>query len=138
MAAGPKTTVTVTYDDGKISCDPEWVNCFWEVPGEEDIKWVFKGFPPEIKYVGVSFVSFVPPKYRQGVPGFIDSQPFLGVGPVTDSGPAGLPDLATYGNLRKRGYFCYSLQFFDANMVQRHSLDPGGTNDPIPPPSEHP
>lgn len=138
MAAGPNTTVTVTYDSGKISCDKEWVHCFWKKPGEEDIRWVFKGFPADIKYVGVSFVAFVPPKYRQGVPGFIDSPPFLGVGVASSPTPAGLPDLETYGNLRKQGYFCYSLQFLDGNMVQRYSLDPGGTSDPDPPDCPHP
>jgi|GEM_PF-1739431 hypothetical protein len=138
MAAGPENTVRVTYDNGKISCDREWVNCFWEIPGREDIRWVFKGFPADIKYVGVSFLDFVPAKYRQGVPGFVNSPPFLGVGVVSGSAQAGLPDLETYGNLRKKGYFCYSLQFFDANMVQQYSLDPGGTSDPIPPGSEHP
>lgn len=140
MAAGPKTTVTVTYDSktGKIQCDPEWVHCFWNVPGEEDIRWTFKGFPADIKHVGVSFLPFVPPKYRQGVPGFIDSTPFLGVGVVSSPTPAGLPDLETYGILRKKGYFCYSLQFFDVDMVQRHVVDPGGTTDPDPPEGQHP
>lgn len=138
MAASPETTVTVTYNNGKMSCDPEWVHCFWEVPGQEDIRWTFKGFPAEIKFVGVSFLNFVPPKYAQGVPGFIDSPPYLGVGPVDSAGQVGLPDLKTYGNLHKKGYFCYSLRFYDGNMVQRCSLDPGGTNDPNPPESPNP
>lgn len=140
MAASVQTTVKITFDKGTNApkCHKDWVNCFWEKQGEEDIRWTFEGFPPNIAFVGVTFLPFVPSKCGKAIPGFLDSPPFLGVGQVPGTGTAGLPDLQTYGNLRKKGYFCYSLQFYDKDMTQIYVLDPGGTNDPLPPSGQHP
>lgn len=130
----PTVRVTFNRDQNLVECDPEWVHCYWKKPGEGDIRWRFEGFGEEVKYVGVNFLPFVPAKLDPPKgKGFLPGSPFLGVGPVSNSGTTGLPDLQTYGNLRQQGYFCYALVFYDENMKQLYVLDPGGTNDPDPP-----
>lgn len=140
MAAGPKTTVTVTFDSSvnRPQCQKKWVHCFWNRPGEEDIRWTFGGFEEKIKKVTVYALPFVPEKYSQGVPGFLPELPFGQVKEEKSTSGSHLPDLVTEGSLKKKGYFCYALAFYDEHGVQLFALDPGGTSDPDPPESQHP
>lgn len=142
MAASESTTVRVRFNSAtqmpEIDPSKKWVHCYWEKAGQEDIRWTFEGFPDTVRYVGVKFLPFVPDKYHQGVPGFVSAAPFLGVSQEKSTVGSHLPDLVTYGNCRLKGYFCYALAFYTKEMKQVFALDPGGTSDPLEPPTPNP
>lgn len=135
MADTKQEPVTVTMQNGKLTCKPDWVHLYWK-KGARDIRWVFKDLPKDAVGAMVEFLAAVPGKYVTPPPG--TPGPFrprgvhggFGCVPVP-LGPQ-LPDLITAGNTEEIGYFYYDVTLLNAAGEVIAQVDPGGDNQPIP------
>jgi hypothetical protein len=127
--------VTVTMQDGKMKCTPDWVHLYWK-DGPKDIRWAFDGVPKSAVGAVVEFLPAVPAKYQAPVKtpgGFRPRGVHRGFGYTQASAGSHLPDIVTAGNIQEAGYFYYDVKLLDSNDGVIAQADPGGTNDPNPP-----
>lgn len=128
--------VTVTTQNGKLKCAPDWVHLYWK-DGPTDIRWVFDGVPGTAVGAVVEFLTVVPAKYPAppGTPGvFRPRGVHRGLGHAQASAGSHLHDIVTTGNTQEAGYFYYDVKLLDSNGIVIMRADPGGDNDPDPGP----
>ena len=135
MSAKAYEVVTVTMQNGKLKCVPDWVHLYWEI-GPADIRWAFDGVPRSAVGAVVEFLTTAPTKY--GAPpkhpgGFRPRGVHRGLGYREASAGSHLPDIVTAGNTQEAGYFYYDVKLFDSAGKVIAQADPGGDNDPEPP-----
>lgn len=127
--------VTVTMQNGKLTCNPDWVHLFWK-DGPRDIRWAFVDLPKDVVGAMVKFLVAVPTKYvapSPGTPGpFRPRGVHNGFGCMPASLGSQLPDFITEGNTQEIGYFYYNVTLLDAAGEIITQVDPGGDNQPIP------
>ncbi|MBZ5589907.1 MAG: hypothetical protein LAO05_15230 [Acidobacteriia bacterium] len=136
MPAKTHEIVTVTIENGKLKCTPDWVHLNWKV-GPADIRWVFDGAPGTAVGAVVEFQAVVPAKYPT-VPnnpaGFRPRGVHLGLGHAQASAGSHLADIVTTGNTHEAGYFYYDVKLLDGAGKVIAQADPGGDNEPPPGP----
>ena len=129
-------TVTVSINQGKLKCDPDFVHLYWNA-GPADIRWVFKDMPTAAKSAVVEFLETKPAKYPvdPGTPGgFRPRGVHRGAGHAPAGAGSHLSDLVTWGNTREQGYFYYEIRVLDDKGRVIAQADPGGTNNGDPGP----
>ncbi len=134
MPAKTYEVVNVTFQDGRLSCDPDWVHLYWN-DGPTDIRWVFKDAPKAATSAVVEFHASVPAKYRSaGRPPerFRARGVHRGIGHARASAASHLQDIVTTGNTQEAGYFYYDVKLLDGAGKVIAQADPGGENDPGP------
>jgi hypothetical protein len=128
--------VIVTCEGKRLICGTEWVETYW-VKGKSCVQWAFRGNMPKGAVAAVlEPLDKVPSKYKEA-PDFIPGLPFKSVGSLPPSEGSLIPDLIAFGNLKKKGWYCYNIQLLDKDGNVLAETDPGGTNDPEPPPGGH-
>ena len=128
--------VTVTMQNGKLMCAPDWVHLYWK-DGPGDIRWAFDGVPKSAVGAVVEFLTAVPTKYEAPLKppgGFRPRGVHRGLGCDQASAGSHLPDIVTSGNTQEAGYFYYDVKLLDSAGKVIAQADPGGDNDPIPGP----
>ena len=128
--------VTVTMQNGKLMCAPDWVHLYWK-DGPGDIRWAFDGVPKSAVGAVVEFLTAVPAKYPTppGTPGgFRPRGVHRGLGHAQASAGSHLPDVVTSGNTQEAGYFYYDVKLLDRAGKIIAQADPGGDNEPDPGP----
>ncbi|OFV80830.1 MAG: hypothetical protein A2Y78_03335 [Acidobacteria bacterium RBG_13_68_16] len=128
--------VTVTMQNGKLKCAPDWVHLYWK-DGPGDIRWAFNGMPKNAAGAVVEFVTAVPTKYEAPLKspgGFRPRGVHRGLGYNRPSAGSHLPDVVTAGNTQESGYFYYDVKLLDHEGEVIAQADPGGDNDPDPGP----
>lgn len=136
MSAKRYEVVTVTMQDGKLICTPDWVKLYWQA-GPADIRWAFKGVPTSAVGATVEFLATFPAKYPKPPAtrgAFRPRGVHRGLGYTQASAGSHLPDIVTMGNTQERGYFCYDVKLLDGNGQVLAQADPGGDNQPGPDP----
>jgi hypothetical protein len=126
--------VTVTMQNGKLRCAPDWVHLYWK-DGPGDIQWAFDGVPKSAVGAVVEFLTAVPAKYPTppGTPGGFRSRGVhRGLGHAQASAGSHLPDVVTSGNTQEAGYFYYDVKLLDRTGKVIAQADPGGDNQPDP------
>ncbi len=135
MAATAYEIVTVTMQNGKLTCTPDWVHLY-SLRGPANIRWVFKDVLKDAVGAVVEFFPVAPSKYT---PPPVTPGPFrprgihCGVGHLPASAGSQLCDLLTCGNTQDAGYFYYNVKLLDAAGNVIAQVDPGGDNQPTPP-----
>ena len=120
--------VTVSMQNGKLTCTPDWVHLNWK-DGPADIRWVFDGVPGSATGATVEFLAAVPAKQTvpPGTPGpFLPRGAHRGLGHAQASGGSHLPDIVTTGNTQETGHFCYDVKLLDAGGSVIAHAGPGG------------
>jgi len=126
--------VTVTMQNGKLTCAPDWVHLYWK-DGPGDIRWVFDGLPKSAVGAVVEFLKAVPAKYPTPpgtLGGFRPRGVHRGLGHAQASTGSHLPDIVTTGNTEEAGYFYYDVKLLDGAGKVIAQADPGGGNQPDP------
>jgi hypothetical protein len=132
MATKKYELVTVTMQDGKLTCAPDWVHLYWK-DGPGDIRWAFDGVPKNAVGAVVEFLAAVPAKYPAPpeTPGGLRPRGVhRGLGHARASAGSHLPDVVTSGNTQEAGYFYYDVKLLDGAGEVIAQADPGGDNQP--------
>jgi len=111
---GQFATVYVDCVEDKITCSPDVVQLY-HLKEPDSIQWVINSCPEGAAGFQISFR---------------DESPFTDIG-VALSG--GVTKLVATGNRMKKGYFKYTMRFFDAGGAVIAEVDPAITDDPLPP-----